>query len=55
MKARPATIYTIWGALSSGPRHGYEILQFLEEGLGPAWHFSTSQMYVLLKKTGRRG
>ena len=48
-------MYAILGALSSGPRHGYEILQLLEEGLGPAWHFSTSQLYVLLKKLEAEG
>jgi len=50
MKAEPSTTYAILGALMRGPRHGYEILQFLEEGLGPAWRFSTSQLYVLLKR-----
>ncbi len=34
----------------SGPKHGYEILQLLETGLGPAWSVSTSQLYVLLKR-----
>ncbi|MCF8146651.1 MAG: PadR family transcriptional regulator [Deltaproteobacteria bacterium] len=39
----------------SGPRHGYEILQFLEQGLGPAWSVSTSQLYVLLKRLEKEG
>ena len=50
MKDKPATEYALLGALMSGPRHGYEILQFLETGLGPAWRVSTSQLYALLKR-----
>lgn len=55
MKDKPATEYALLGALMSGPRHGYEILQFLETGLGPAWRVSTSQLYVLLKRLDKEG
>ncbi len=50
MKTRPATEFVILGPLRSGAKHGYEILQFLENRLGSTWHVSTSQLYVLLKK-----
>jgi DNA-binding PadR family transcriptional regulator len=39
----------------AGPRHGYEILQFLETGLGPSWRVSTSQLYALFKRLERDG
>lgn len=55
MKDKPATKYVLLGALMSGPRHGYEILQFLETGLGPIWRVSTSQLYVLLKRLDKEG
>lgn len=55
MENTPTTGYVILGALMSRPKHGYEILQFLEQGLGPAWRFSTSQMYVLLKRLEEEG
>jgi DNA-binding PadR family transcriptional regulator len=55
MKDKPATEYALPGALMSGPRHGYEILQFLETGLGPAWRISTSRIYVLLKRLDKEG
>jgi PadR family transcriptional regulator, regulatory protein AphA len=55
MKDKPATEYALLGALMAGPRHGYEILQSLETGLGPAWSVSTSQLYVLLKRLEKEG
>lgn len=55
MKEKPATEYALLGALMSGPRHGYEILQFLETGLGQAWRVSTSQLYALLKRLDKDG
>lgn len=55
MKDKPATEYALLGALMSGPRHGYEILQFLETGLGPAWRISTSQLYALFKRLDKEG
>lgn len=55
MKDKPATEYALLGVLMGGPRHGYEILQSLESGLGPAWSVSTSQLYVLLKRLEKEG
>jgi PadR family transcriptional regulator AphA len=55
MKDKPATEYALLGSLMSAPRHGYEILQFLESGLGPAWRVSTSQLYALLKRLDNEG
>ena len=34
----------------SGPRHGYEILQFINTALGSTWYVGTSPLYVLLKR-----
>lgn len=50
MKTKPSTEYALLGALMSGPRHGYEIMQFLDTALGSTWHVGTSQLYVLLKR-----
>jgi len=50
MKTTPSTQYAILGVLMSGPKHGYEILQFLVTHLGSAWHISSSQLYLLLRK-----
>ena len=55
MKAKPTTKYALLGTLMSGPVHGYEILQFLERGLGPTLQISTSQLYVLLKRLEKEG
>jgi len=55
MKTRPATEYTLLGAMMRGPRHGYEILRFLNASLDSTWHVSTSQLYSLLKKLEARG
>ena len=55
MKDKPVTEYALLGALMSGSRHGYEILQFLETGLGPAWRVSTSQLYALFKRLDKEG
>jgi len=55
MKDKPATEYALLGVLVSGPKHGYEILQLLETGFGPAWSVSTSQLYVLLKRLEGEG
>jgi DNA-binding PadR family transcriptional regulator len=54
MKKKPASEFALLGALMSRPRHGYEILRFLETGLGPTWHVGTSQLYALLKKLEER-
>jgi len=50
MKTKPSTEYALLGALMSGPKHGYEIMQFLESALGSTWHVGTSQLYALLKR-----
>ena len=50
MKTTPSTKYAILGALMPGPKHGYEILQFLVSRLEPTWHISSSQLYLLLRK-----
>ncbi|MBW2095678.1 MAG: PadR family transcriptional regulator [Deltaproteobacteria bacterium] len=55
MKTRPATEYALLGALRSGSKHGYEILQFFEARLGSTWYVSTSQLYALLKRLEGRG
>lgn len=55
MKTKPASEYTLLGAMMSGPRHGYEILRFLNSSLDSTWHVSTSQLYNLLKKLETRG
>ncbi|MBN2062693.1 MAG: helix-turn-helix transcriptional regulator [Deltaproteobacteria bacterium] len=55
MKNKPCTEYALLGALMSGPKHGYEILQFLGDTLKSTLHVSTSQLYVLLKRLERDG
>ena len=50
MKNKPFTEYILLGTLMSGPKHGYEIRQFLGEALGSTWHVGTSQLYNLLKR-----
>lgn len=53
MKTGPATEYALLGAMMDGPKHGYEILQFLGPDLGSTWRVSTSQLYALLKRLER--
>ncbi len=55
MKTRPATEYVLLGAMMGGPRHGYEILRFLNTSLDSTWYVSTSQLYSLLKRLDDRG
>ncbi len=50
MKTKPSTEYALLGALMTGPKHGYEIMQFLGTALGSTWHIGTSQLYTLLKR-----
>lgn len=50
MKTRPSSEFVLLGALMSGPRHGYEILQFTEKALGATWVVGTSHLYILLKR-----
>lgn len=55
MSLKSATEYVILGALMSGARHGYEIMQFLGSALDATWRLSTSQLYVLLKRLEEEG
>lgn len=55
MKARESVDYLLLGALADGPKHGYEILQFLERHFGPAWYVGNSQLYTVLKRLERKG
>lgn len=55
MKTTPAAEYAVLGALMSGPKHGYEIIQFLENALGFSWYVGTSQLYSVLKRLERDG
>ena len=50
MKTKPSTEYVLLGILMSGPKHGYEIMQFLDSALESTWRVSTSQLYTLLKR-----
>ena len=50
VKTKPSTEYALLGALMTGPKHGYEILQYIETAMGSTWYVGTSQLYVLLKK-----
>jgi len=55
MKTKPSTEYALLGALMSGSKHGYEILQFINTALGSTWYVGTSPLYVLLKRLERDG
>lgn len=50
MKIKPFTEYVLLGTLMSGPKHGYEIMQFLDIDLGSTWRVGTSQLYTVLKR-----
>ena len=50
MKTKPSTEYALLGALMTGPKHGYEIMQFLGTAFGSTWHIGTSQLYALLRR-----
>jgi len=50
MKTKQSTEYVLLGSLMDGPKHGYEIIGFLNVFLKPTWHVSTSQLYALLKR-----
>lgn len=50
MKENLSTEFVLLGSLFQGPRHGYEIMQFLESALESTWQVSASQLYVLLKR-----
>jgi len=55
MKIKPSTEYVLLGILMIVPKHGYEIMQFIETAMGSTWHVGTSQLYVLLKKLEHDG
>jgi len=55
MAPKSPTEYVVLGALMSGARHGYEILQFLGSALEATWRLSTSQLYMLLKRLEQEG
>jgi len=55
VKTKPSSEYVLLGTLMSGPRHGYEIMQFTEKSLGETWFVGTSQLYVLLKRLQQQG
>ena len=54
MKTRESIDYLLLGALMRGPKHGYEIMQFLEQNFDQAWYVSTSQLYTVLKRVERK-
>jgi DNA-binding PadR family transcriptional regulator len=55
MQNRLRTEYVLLGALYQGPKHGYEIMHFLESALQSTWQVSSSQLYVLLKRLENQG
>ena len=55
MRTKPSSEYVLLGTLMSGPRHGYEIMQFTEKALGETWFVGTSQLYALLKRLEQQG
>ena len=55
MKNRLNTEYVLLGALFQGPKHGYEIMHFLDTALQSTWQVSSSQLYVLLKRLESQG
>jgi PadR family transcriptional regulator AphA len=55
MKTNPSTEFVLLGALFSEPKHGYQIIQFLQSSLESTWQVSTSQLYVLLRRLEKDG
>ena len=55
MDTNHSTNYALLGSMMSGPRHGYEILRFLNTALGSTWRVGTSQLYALLNRMERDG
>lgn len=43
------------GLLMSGPKHGYELYQELEQDLGGVWQIGLSQLYAQLKQLQEAG
>ncbi len=54
MKDGKPTDDVLLGVLMVGPKHGYEIRQFLDDCLESKWHIGNSQMYVLLKRLEKK-
>lgn len=50
MRDKLSIEYVLLGSLMPGPRHGYEIMQFLDSSLDSTWRVGTSQLYALLKR-----
>jgi PadR family transcriptional regulator AphA len=55
MRDTPSIEYVLLGSLMPGPRHGYEIMQFLDSSLDSTWRVGTSQLYALLKRLEQEG
>lgn len=55
MTPKSSTDFVVLGALMDGPKHGYEIMQFLASALEATWRLGTSQLYVLLKRLEEEG
>lgn len=55
MKTKPSTEFVLLGTLMNGPKHGYEIRQFMDGSLDSTWFVGTSQLYLLLKKLEETG
>ncbi len=45
----------VLGFLRSGPQHGYELRHQIRQALGPAWKFTSSQIYSWLHTLEQRG
>lgn len=50
VKTKPSTEYALLGALTAGPKHGYEIIQSLGTALGSTLHIGMGQPYALLRR-----
>ena len=55
MKTRPAAQYALLGTLMSGPKHGYEMMQFLDAALSSTWRVGPSQLYSVLRRLEKQG
>ncbi len=52
---RACTHAVLLGLLMSGPRHGYELYQQIEQDLGAVWRIGLSQLYAQLKQLQEAG
>ncbi|QTA91059.1 PadR family transcriptional regulator [Desulfonema magnum] len=55
MNDSPTVNYALLGVLMTGPRHAYEILQFMKAHLGFTWYLGRSQLYLVLKRFEKKG